>query len=105
MALAPGPHCTPASPRRPGAIWARTLAVPPSYRNRPNTASELRVCRVNGLVGVLGYRAVSVTRKRKDGRTEWIPPPHLDSGQSRVNDYHHPENYLLPEEDDEPTAD
>jgi hypothetical protein len=30
------------------------------------------------------------TRKRKDGRTEWIPPPHLDSGQSRVNDYHHP---------------
>jgi hypothetical protein len=42
------------------------------------------------------------TRKRKDGRTEWIPPPHLDSGQSRVNDYHHPENYLLPE-DNEPT--
>lgn len=40
------------------------------------------------------------TRKRKDGRTEWIPPPHLDSGQSRVNDYHHPEKYLLPEEDD-----
>jgi Domain of unknown function (DUF222) len=40
------------------------------------------------------------TRKRKDGRTEWIPPPHLDSGQSRVNDYHHPENYLLPDEDD-----
>jgi hypothetical protein len=46
------------------------------------------------------------TRKRKDGRTEWIPPPHLDSGQSRVNDYHHPENYLLPVEDDEePAAD
>jgi len=43
------------------------------------------------------------TRKRGDGRTEWIPPPHLDSGQSRVNDYHHPENYLLP--DDEPTTD
>jgi hypothetical protein len=41
------------------------------------------------------------TRKRKDGRTEWIPPPHLDSGQSRVNDYHHPENYLLPDEDDD----
>jgi hypothetical protein len=42
------------------------------------------------------------TRKRKDGRTEWIPPPHLDSGQSRVNDYHHPQNYLLPDEDGEP---
>ncbi len=40
------------------------------------------------------------TRKRKDGRTEWIPPPHLDTGQSRVNDYHHPEKYLLSEDDD-----
>jgi hypothetical protein len=40
------------------------------------------------------------TRKRKDGRTEWIPPPHLDSGQARVNDYHHPEKYLMPEDDD-----
>jgi hypothetical protein len=41
------------------------------------------------------------TRKRKDGRTEWIPPPHLDSGQARVNNYHHPERYLVPEEDDD----
>jgi Domain of unknown function (DUF222) len=40
------------------------------------------------------------TRKRKDGRTEWIPPQHLDTGQSRVNDYHQPERYLKPEEDD-----
>ncbi len=38
------------------------------------------------------------TRKRKDGRTEWIPPPHLDTGQSRVNDYHHPEKYLRPDD-------
>ena len=35
-------------------------------------------------------------RKRKDGRTEWIPPLHLDTGQARVNNYHHPERYLLP---------
>src|SRR4029077_11706370 len=34
-------------------------------------------------------------------RTEWIPPPHLDSGHSRVNDYHHPENYLRPDDEDE----
>jgi hypothetical protein len=52
----------------------------------------------NRMVKPGGWR----TRKRKDGRTEWIPPPHLDSGQSRVNDYHHPENYLLPDENDEP---
>ncbi|MEO3761292.1 HNH endonuclease signature motif containing protein [Mycobacterium sp. B14F4] len=34
------------------------------------------------------------TRKRKDGRTEWIPPPHLDRGQPRINNYHHPEELL-----------
>jgi Domain of unknown function (DUF222) len=39
------------------------------------------------------------TRKRHDGRTEWIPPPHLDTGQARVNDYHHPENYLIAGDD------
>ena len=49
----------------------------------------------NRLVKPGGWR----TRKRKDGRTEWIPPPHLDSGQSRVNDFHHPERYLLPVEE------
>ena len=38
------------------------------------------------------------TRKRHDGRTEWIPPPHLDSGQGGVNDYHHPE-HLLPDDE------
>jgi hypothetical protein len=42
------------------------------------------------------------TRKRKDGRTEWLPPPHLDTGQTRINNYHHPERYLLPENDDDP---
>jgi hypothetical protein len=44
------------------------------------------------------------TRKRRDGRTAWIPPPHLDTGQTRVNDYHHLERYLLPKEDDDPPA-
>jgi hypothetical protein len=40
------------------------------------------------------------TRKRTDGHTEWIPPPHLDTGQPRVNNDHHPEKYLT--EDDDP---
>lgn len=36
------------------------------------------------------------TRKRRSNRiTEWIPPPHLDTGQSRTNDYHHPERFIL----------
>jgi hypothetical protein len=39
-------------------------------------------------------------RKRKDGRTEWIPPPNLDTGQARINFYHHPQRYLVPEDRD-----
>ncbi|MEZ0340039.1 HNH endonuclease signature motif containing protein [Mycobacterium sp. pV006] len=35
------------------------------------------------------------TVQRDDGRTEWIPPPSLDTGQARVNDLHHPERMLL----------
>lgn len=40
------------------------------------------------------------TRKRKDGATEWIPPPHLDRGQPRTNTFHHPERLLHDEDDD-----
>jgi hypothetical protein len=43
------------------------------------------------------------TSKRNDGKTEWIPPPQLDTGQARVNDLHHPERLLRPpDEDDDP---
>ncbi|MEE6139067.1 HNH endonuclease signature motif containing protein [Mycobacterium sp. 050128] len=35
------------------------------------------------------------TRKRKDVATEWIPPPHLDRDQPRVNTFHHPEVLLV----------
>ncbi len=44
------------------------------------------------------------TRKRPDGRIEWLPPPALDTGQARVNNYHHPQRYLLPDDppDDDP---
>jgi Domain of unknown function (DUF222) len=38
------------------------------------------------------------TKKRRDGRTEWIPPPHLDRGQPRVNRCHHPEDLLAGED-------
>ncbi|TEA02090.1 hypothetical protein CCUG60884_03219 [Mycobacteroides salmoniphilum] len=30
------------------------------------------------------------TRKHTNGTTEWIPPPHLDLGDSIANDHHHP---------------
>ena len=41
------------------------------------------------------------TRKRADGTTEWIPPPHLDRGQPRTNDYHHPEKMQASDEDED----
>ena len=41
------------------------------------------------------------TRRRNDGRTEWIPPPDADNGQARVNDLHHPERLLQPPEADD----
>ena len=42
------------------------------------------------------------TRKNSRSQTEWIPPPHLDRGQPRINTFHHPEKLLRAEEDDEP---
>ena len=36
------------------------------------------------------------------GEVEWTPPPHLDTGQARVNYYHRPERLLHPP-DNEPT--
>ncbi len=41
------------------------------------------------------------TRKNNRNDTEWIPPPHLDRGQPRINTFHHPEKLLRAEEDDE----
>jgi hypothetical protein len=37
-----------------------------------------------------GWRTI----KLENGSTQWIPPPHLDHGQARVNDYHHPERFF-----------
>jgi hypothetical protein len=43
-----------------------------------------------------------ITRKHSDGNTEWIPPPHLDHGQPRTNDFHHPEELLRAVDQDDP---
>jgi hypothetical protein len=52
-------------------------------------------CPPNHELAEKGWR----TRKLPNGRTEWIPPPHLDRG-ARTNDYHHPER-LFDDDDDE----
>ncbi|CAN5149963.1 HNH endonuclease signature motif containing protein [soil metagenome] len=48
----------------------------------------------NRMVETTGW----TTRNRDDGVTEWIPPPELDCGQSRINNYHHPERILVPDD-------
>lgn len=45
-----------------------------------------------------------VTRKRRNGTTEWHPPPELDYGQPRVNYYWHPEKYFLGDENNDDDA-
>ena len=42
-----------------------------------------------------------ITRKNKDGDTEWIPPPHLEHGRVRINTFHHPEKLLRRGDGDE----
>lgn len=43
-----------------------------------------------------------ITRKLKDGTTEWLPPAHLDHGQPRTNSYFHPEKLLHDSDEDDP---
>ncbi|KUI28028.1 HNH nuclease [Mycobacterium sp. IS-1742] len=35
-----------------------------------------------------------------DGRTHWIPPEHLDTGQPRINNHFHPQRYLTDRDDE-----
>ncbi|MEU0494764.1 DUF222 domain-containing protein [Mycobacterium sp. NPDC006124] len=46
----------------------------------------------NRMVGPGGW----TTRVNDDHDVEWIPPPALDTGQARVNDYHRPERLHRP---------
>ncbi|TQR83537.1 DUF222 domain-containing protein [Mycobacterium hodleri] len=56
----------------------------------------------NRVVGPGGW----TTRVNGDHDVEWIPPPALDAGQVRVNDYHRPERLYWPSDDerDAPSA-
>ncbi|GLP77086.1 HNH endonuclease [Mycobacterium antarcticum] len=49
----------------------------------------------NRMVGPDGW----TTTMNEHHDTEWHPPPQLDTGQNRVNHYHHPERFRTPAED------
>lgn len=51
----------------------------------------------NRMVGTGGW----TTQMSASHDVEWIPPPQLDTGQTRINDYHRPER-LRPAYDDDP---
>jgi hypothetical protein len=44
------------------------------------------------------------TRKRRDGITEWIPPPQLEI-PGGINDFHHPDRLLNRDHDDAESGD
>jgi hypothetical protein len=39
------------------------------------------------------------TRLNGDGQVEWVPPPHLGF-KPGVNNFHHPERYVVDKDDD-----
>jgi hypothetical protein len=41
------------------------------------------------------------TRINADNDVEWIPPPDLDTGQARINDFHRPERLHRPLDDED----
>ncbi|WP_242453775.1 HNH endonuclease signature motif containing protein, partial [Mycolicibacterium sp. P9-64] len=49
----------------------------------------------NRMVGTDGW----TTRITDRHDVEWIPPPHLDTGQTRINHYHQPEKLHPPPDD------
>jgi hypothetical protein len=69
------------------------------YRTNPVTDVNglTLTCNPNHQLADQGW----TTRTNARCQTEWIPPPHLDRGQPRVNTFHHPEK-LLTDDDDEP---
>ena len=52
----------------------------------------------NRAVGPEGWS----TRMNERGEVEWIPPPALDTGQTRINTYHRPERLLRPPDEEPP---
>ncbi|MBV9320802.1 MAG: HNH endonuclease [Mycobacterium sp.] len=43
-----------------------------------------------------GWKTIKLT----NGDTQWIPPPPLDHGQPRTNNYHHPEKFFTDDDDE-----
>jgi hypothetical protein len=47
-------------------------------------------CKSDHRLADKGWRTI----KLANGQTQWIPPPRIEHGQARTNDYHHPERFF-----------
>ncbi len=69
---------------------------------RTNPVSDVNhmtlTCRPNHALTEQGW----TTHKNTRYQTQWIPPPHHDRGQPRINTYHHPEKLLRRDDDEIP---
>jgi hypothetical protein len=81
----------------PGYLTEAHHTDPWATSNKTDIHHLALACGPHHKLAELGW----TTRKRGNGDTEWIPPPHLDRGQPRVNTFHHPEKLLQADEDDE----
>jgi Domain of unknown function (DUF222) len=61
-----------------------------------NIDLEVLACPADNRLAEQGWQV-----RIRNGKVEWIPPPHLDTGQPRVNDYHHPDRMLADPEEPE----
>lgn len=105
-----------ASPAQRIVLYGRDLGCTapgcdvPGYYSEVHHVVEWAKCHrtdVNELTFACGcnHRLVRrggwLTRRNSAGETEWIPPPHLDRGQPRVNTFHHPERLLPPADEND----
>lgn len=108
------PHQAPGLPAQRIMLYAKDsgCSAPgcdvPGYYCEVHHVTPYAQCRntdVNDLtLGCGGHHPLAergwTTRKNAHGDTEWLPPPHLDHGQPRVNTFHHPEKLLADDEGD-----
>jgi hypothetical protein len=68
--------------------WAEVHHIDDWARGGRTDIDKLTLaCKTDHKLADKGWRTI----KLGYGETQWIPPPHLDHGQARTNDYHHPE--------------
>ena len=71
--------------------WAEVHHIDDWARGGLTNIDKLTLaCKPDHKLADKGWRTI----KLGNGETQWIPPPHLDYGQARTNDYHHPERFF-----------